>query len=262
MPFGEAFLLAFKMVICCVISFAGAYWILAAWFDRRVSGREAILLLLGLVALMFFAISLVFKGGPGILVLAAVVFGGAALLRLLSRHAEGKLVARLNEDEIAKYQQAIEDYPENPYAHSLLADVYRRLGRRELAMAEYEAALNIDPSLRQERYWLERMRTELEQAATKEMTCPRCGTPRRGREIACAECGRPYSSLETWSHAFKLMEPSRKALWLGAGLGAVIAAAATAVLAPGVIKAASLAMLLLAPLAVIVMSRRIRQRTG
>jgi tetratricopeptide (TPR) repeat protein len=195
-------------------------------------------------------------------VLAALVFGSAAVLRLLARAADARLGSRLDEDEIAKYQQAIEDHPENPYPHSLLAEVYRRIGRRGLALAQYEAALAIDPSLRQERYWLERMRTELEQAARKEMTCPRCGVPRRGREIECLECGRPYSSAEVRLHAFRVMEPRRKARWLGICLGAAIAAVATAVLAPGVMKAASLAMLLLASVAVIVMSRRTRQRTG
>jgi tetratricopeptide (TPR) repeat protein len=168
----------------------------------------------------------------------------------------------LDEDDVAKYQKAVEDYPENPYAHSLLADVYRRLGQHERAAAEYEAALAIDPSLREERYWLVRMRTELDRAAKKEMTCPRCGTPRRGRELECLECGRPYSSAETWLHALRVMEPARKALWLGMGLGALIAAIAILALAPGAMKVASLAVLFAAPVAIIAISRRMRQKMG
>ncbi len=262
MPFGEAFLMALKMIVCSGICFTGAFWILANWFDRRISGREGVLLLAALAALMSYATSLTFRGGPGIIILAAVVFGGAAGLRLLAGRAERRLTSQLDEDEIAKYRQAIEDYPENPYAHSLLADVYRRLGRRELALAEYQAALDIDPSLRQESYWLERMRTEMEREARKQMACPRCGTPRQERQLACQECGRPYSSIETWSYAYRVADSRKKALWLAVAVGTLIVAGATAVFAPGTAKVGALAAVVVAPVVLIAMSRRIRQRTG
>lgn len=196
------------------------------------------------------------------MVIAGVVFGGAGALRLLAAWSDRRLAARLNEDELAKYRQAIEDHPDNPYPHSLLADVYRGLGRDESAAAEYEAALAIDPSLREERYWLGRMRTELDRAAEKGMVCPRCGAPRRDRQAACLDCGRPYSTMETWFHAFHGMDTRGKAMWLGFGLGALIVAGATAALAPGAMKAAAVVAAGLFPLAVMAMSWRMRRRTG
>jgi len=262
MPSGEAFILVFTIVICAAIAFAGGIWILSGWFDRRLSGREAVLLALGLFALMFYSVSLALRGGPGILILFAVVFGTALLLRGLARYADRSIAKQLDDADIAKYTEAIETYPENPHAHSLLADVYRRLGEHDLAAQEYEAALRIDPSLKEERYWFERMRSEIGRLASRKMSCPRCGTERRDGELECLECGRLYSSIETWRHAFRVMEPAQKALWLGLALGAAAAATAVVSLAPGATKLASLAVVLLVPVCILVMSARMRRRTG
>ena len=94
------------------------------------------------------------------------------------------------------------------------------------------------------------------------MSCPRCGTERRDGELECLECGRLYSSIETWRHAFRVMEPPQKALWLGLALGAAAAATAVVSLAPGATKLASLAVFLLVPVCILVMSARMRRRTG
>ncbi|MFB3879953.1 MAG: tetratricopeptide repeat protein [Armatimonadota bacterium] len=262
LPLAWSSALAAKMVACALIAFAGCYWILANWFDQRLSGRETLLLMLGLLSLTSYAVSLLFSSGPGVAVIAAVVFGGAGALRVLAAWSDRRLADHLDEDEVAKYKQAVEDYPDNPYPHSLLADVYRRLGQREDAIAEYEAALALDPSLREERYWLGRIQTELDREAGKVMACPRCGALRRGKEAACAECGRPYSTVETWSHRFRRMEARGKAVWLGGALGALIVLGATAALAPRAMKAAAVVAAVLLPLAVMAISMRMRRSSG
>ncbi len=262
MPFGEAFGFVFKIVICAFIAFAGGLWILSGWFDRRLSGREAFVLGLGLLALMFYSISLALRGGPGILILFAVVFGTAFVIRSLAGYAERSTTKRLDDADIAKYRDTIEQYPDNPHAHSLLADSYRRSGEHSLAAEEYEIALKIDPGLKEERYWLERMRSEIERLASGQMSCPRCGTVRRDAELECLECGRPYASVETWRHAFQTMEPPRRALWLGLALGAAAALTAVLSLVQSAGKLAILAVFLAAPLVIIVMSARMRRRSG
>ena len=262
MPFGEAFGAVFKIVICALIAFAGGFWILSGWFDRRLSGREVFLLGSGLLVLMFYSISLALRGGSGIFILFGVVFGTALMLRGLAGYAERSISNRLDDTDIAKYKEAIEHYPDNPHAHSLLADVYRRLGEHSLAAEEYELALKIDPSLKDERYWVERMRSEIERLASGQMSCPRCGTSRQDAELECVECGRFYSSVETWRHAFRTMEPPRRALWLGLALGAAAALTAVLSLVQGAGKLVILAALLAAPLVIIAISARMRRRNG
>ena len=262
MPFGEAFGFVFTIAICAFIAFAGGMWILSGWFDRRLSGREAFLLGLGLLALMFYSISLAISGGPGILILFSVVFGTALVLRSVAWYADRSTEKRLDDADIAKYREAIEQYPDNPHAHSLLADVYRRLDEHSLAAEEYEAALRIDPGLKEERYWLERMRSEVERLASGQMSCPRCGTARQDAEVECLECRRPYSSLETWRHAFQTMGPLRRALWLGLALGATAALTAVLTLSQGAGKLVIVAVFFAAPVLIIVMSARMRRRGG
>lgn len=262
MPFGLAFAMVFKIVICALIGFASGLWILSGWFSRRLRGREALLLALGLFFLMFYSISLALRGGPGILILAGVVFGAALLLRGLARHADRSIARRLDDADIAKYKDAVEQYPDNPHAHSLLADVYRRLGRHSLAAAEYELALEIDPSLKEERHWLEKMRAEIESHASRHMSCPRCGTERQDAELECRECGRPYSSVETWRHGFRTMEPSKKALAAIIGLAVTVALVALIALVPGAGTLVGVGALLEVPLVVIVISARMRRRAG
>ena len=257
--FAAAFAVVAELVICALISFAGGYWTLSAWFDRKITGREALLLTGGLLAVQFFAVSLALRGGPGIILLFGVVFGAAVLFRGLAWRAERRLGERLDEEEIAKYQQALELEPDNPYAHSLLADTYRRMGRIELAVTEYEVALRLNPSLREERYWLERLRKELDRRWGKEMSCPRCGEPRPSRASACPECGRLYSSIETWSHALRVMAPSRKAVLLGVGAGALAAALAVTAMAPGKLKLSALLILPLALAAMIAINASVRR---
>jgi len=259
--FAVAMTVVMKLAICAIISFIGGYWILSGWFDQRISGREALLLALGLLVFQFFAVSLVMRGGPGILALFGVVFGGGLLFRELTRRAERRLGESLDGEEIARYQRVLEVEPENPIAHSLLADTYRRMGRVEPAVAEYETAVRLNPSLREERYWLERLRRELERRGRKEMSCPRCGEARPRRAAACPECGRLYSTVETWGHALRVMEPSRKAIWLGVGAGAFAAVLGVIAMAPGRMKLAALLTLFLAPLAGMVIRARMRRTT-
>jgi len=58
------------------------------------------------------------------------------------------------------------------------------------------------------------------------------------------------------------MNPRRKALWLGVALGAAAALIAVLSLVQGAGKLVILAVLLAAPVVIIVISARMRQRTG
>lgn len=248
------------IIVCCaVITFAGAYWSVSAWFDRKITGLQLTLLLGAVLVLEFVAIAL---GGMGVLVLAAGVFGAAALFRCLAAVTDRRLSDSLTREDIARYQAAIGFDAKNVAAHSLLADTYRRLGKAELAVEEYRAALRLDPSLQSERYWVQQLELQLARRATRQMACPRCGTLRpQGAEV-CPECSRWYSTAETAAHAVRTMPPGRKlrlAAIIALGILTLLVAAA---LAPRAIGWAVLAVSVLAPVGIIVLSVRANRRMG
>jgi len=259
--FFSAFVLVFKMVICAAIAFAGGYMILSALFSRKVSGREAFLLTAVLFALVFVCVRMALVGGPGIILLFAVVGGGAVVFHLLARASDRRLTRRLDQAEIARYEEALYIDPDNTAAHSLLADAYRERGETERAIGEYESALRLQPSLRQERYWLERLKAQLERGGQKEFLCPRCRTPRPERSPSCPECGRVYSAWEVWRHTFSMMEPARQAVLTGVGVGAAGLAFAILVLVPGAAKLIGVIAVLIAPLVVFMLTARAGGKT-
>lgn len=257
-----AIIIVVRVAICAIVAFFGGYWIMSGLFSRQISGGEAVLLVSGLLAVLFFAISLAIHGWLGILLILAVLFGMALMFRGLAQRADRGLAARLDEEEIAKYRAALEVDPDNVAAHSLMGDTYRRIGQLEQAIEEYEAALSLDPSLRQERYWLERTRAELESGGRRELLCPRCRAVRPAGASTCPECGRWYSSVEVWKHGLRFADPARKAVWCGVGIGAIGTMAAITIAAPGAMKLMVLMVVFLAPIAIMIMSARARRGTG
>jgi len=247
------------IIICAGVSFAGAFWIISCWFDRKLSGRESVLLLVGLLAVECLAMAM---PGAGLLVLAAAVVGGAVLIRMLAGRAERRLASSFEQEDIAKYREAMELDPKNVAAHSLLADTYRRRGELELAIQEYQAALGLDPSLRQERYWVQQLEAQLDERARKGMRCPRCGAVRPPAAQVCPECDRWYSTAETSLHAVRTMSPGRKLAWAGLIAAGLVAVAAGAALAPRAAGFAALSLFLLVPIALIVASIRASRREG
>jgi Flp pilus assembly protein TadB len=254
----EAFFLVFQMAICAVIAFAGGYMILSAVFARQISGREAFLLVAGLFVLMFICVKMMLYGGPGILVLLVVVAGTAALFTVLARTADRRLTKGLDDEETGRYERALEIDPDNVAAHALLADTYRRRGELERAIEEYEAALRLEPSLREESHWLERSKVELERQQSKELLCPRCRTPRPDGAGVCPECDREYSAWEVWRHSFEMMDQTRQATLTGVGVGAAGLLFAVVVLVPGATKLIGVVVFLLAPVAVYILTARTR----
>jgi tetratricopeptide (TPR) repeat protein len=196
MPIGTAIFMVGKMVICAIIASAGALGILSAWFDRRLLTWEALLLAAGLIVLMFHSVPLAMESGSGILILLVAVAGMALVLRGLSGRVEQRLGKGMDEEDVGRYRAVVEQHPENPHAHSLLADTYRRVGELELAAREYEEALRIDPSLKQERYWLQWLGVQSELRKGKNASCARCQAVRPARTPTCPTCGHSESALE------------------------------------------------------------------
>lgn len=194
---GVAGLLVLKVAIVSFLAGGGAYWIFTAWMNRVLSAVEAGSLMVGLIVATFFLVSYALSASFGaifslLLIVAAAVFA----FWQYSQVADRKLNERFDAEDIAKYLEAIELDPTNAAAHSLLADTYRRQGKDELALHEYEEAVRLAPDLQEERYWIARLkdklaRTERASNPGEEMDtpCPVCRAIVPGYAERCQECG-------------------------------------------------------------------------
>lgn len=251
-----------KLALCAVITFFGVYWIMSNWFERRLRAWEAAILGAGLLIVAAHSVPMALAGGLGLPLLLGAVFGTAGLLRLVGWRANRRVSRRLEDAEVATYQEAVEYHPENPHAHSLLAEAYRRTDETEQALREYEEAVRLDPSLKQERYWIRRLRDEIDRRESKALYCPRCGTPRREREMVCRECGREYSRLEVWAHDFQKMSTGDKATRVAGGLAAAVLVLGALAAAPRPIKGLIVLLVLIVPAVVVVRERGRRSGRG
>jgi len=87
-----------------------------------------------------------------------------------------------------RYLEAIEADGKNAAAHEFLADVYRRQGRIEEAIAEYEIAVALDPDDTEVRGKLNGAVRELQERAGPQ-SCPRCNRSLEEAAGACPGCG-------------------------------------------------------------------------
>ena len=197
---GAAFAV-FQAAVCSGLAFGAAYWIIASWMDRRLAAWEAGGLLAALVVGMFFIVAYTLQNGLAALALVVVVGGGLVwAMSLYAKVADRRLHQQFDEEDIAKYTAALDLDPKNVAAHSLLADLYRRQGRLEEALAEYREAVRLSPELQKERYWIDRLMLQIEHRAKgkgitepqigRDSPCPDCGAIIPGTEVACSECGR------------------------------------------------------------------------
>ena len=175
--------------------------VISAWFDGTVWWWEAIFLLAGLVGLEVIAISVMLTRGAGlylaILLLQVCLYGMTVYLGRLSSQ---RAMERMDLEDIEKYKQAIEFDPNNVAAHAYLADSYRKMGYYDYAIAEYQAALRLDPSQQAEQHKLEAAISLRERLGSRQMACPFCGQPRPDVAKFCLGCGRGYDTLETVSY--------------------------------------------------------------
>ena len=258
----QAATLVGKIIFCTLVSFAAAFLIVSAWFDRKINGAEASVLLLGVLAIEMVGMWLSSRGGPGMLLLAVIILGIPLLFYVMAKTADRRLVRSFDDEDMAKYQAAIDLDPKNVAAHSLLADLYRRQGRLEEAIEEYKAALQLDRRLNAERYWVQRLEAQLESQARKEITCPRCNTARPGDAEVCPECGRVYSTVEKSMHAVRMMPLGRKLQWAALAAMATIGLMSAMALAPIIMLMLIIAAAFLAPLTIVVMEARAGRRAG
>lgn len=164
-----------------------------ALLEGEVEGWQAVLgMSLGLV-LTVMAVSLAASLWYYPVLVSIILAGVVAYMlgAIESRIRERRML----EDDAARFLQAIEFDEKNAAAHAFLARVYRKQGKLQDAVGEYERAVELDPHDQEARSDLRYLLARMQQADGP-IRCPRCETPFDAAGKTCPECGWSRSTIK------------------------------------------------------------------
>lgn len=106
---------------------------------------------------------------------------------------ESKALRQMRQDDIARYEQALQHDPNNASFHALLADQYLADGRQEQAIHEWRTAISLSPENIQAQQWKTKLRRALEAQAGHDSydftVCYQCQADMPTGVKQCARCG-------------------------------------------------------------------------
>lgn len=137
------------------------------------------------------------QGTIWMFVILIALLGGCMVLPYLGAAGTRREMHAMDNEDIAKYQAALQHDPNNASACGFLGDAYFKQGRYELAIPAYEKAIRLRPGTEQSVRWQRRLQ-DAQQAKggvsghsqlnfavchgcqrdvpAQAMVCPRCGT--------------------------------------------------------------------------------------
>jgi len=148
---------AIKLGLVIAVVVAIGWRLIFAWFHEAMSGAEALVLIISLLLAEVAVVRWLpdFEGVRFLLLLALPIAAwfGAQIIARVSRRESYR--SDLNAD-MQRLRAAVRRDPKNVAARELLGDAYVKLGKPRRALAEYHAAVALDPGSYQNRYKLER----------------------------------------------------------------------------------------------------------
>jgi tetratricopeptide (TPR) repeat protein len=149
MGLSEGFETLIRTVLAAMIFFATAYRVVTALFEREIGGFGGLVLLGGLFALVTAAITNLNSSWYFLYLLAMFVWLAVAFV-LPAIVMERERTKMLRED-LEKALQGVAFDPLNVAAYCVLADTYRKMGNLDLAIENYQKALELQPTLKREK---------------------------------------------------------------------------------------------------------------
>ena len=206
-----------------------------AWIvDGTMDSATAIASLVAIFVLIAFIWNT--QGTLWMFVGIAALVGGSMGLPLLGVQSEKRAAKRLLNEDIEKYQRAIEFDPSNVSAHRFLGDAYMKEGRYEDAIIEYQAAIRLNPkgediSRRKLRDAYEAQETRSQPLKKRRegiIVCDACKAESPASSKYCQGCGEVLNMgfLEWLFQPENFMSVARTAVICTLALVAVLAIAA------------------------------------
>jgi len=186
--------LLMKWILAAGVGYLPIRAIIGGWIDGRLAAWEAMLLLTGVIGLLGAAVAC----NNTFLYFFILLLIGA--IWLAGHLAEQKFVKKLDDgmlaDDLIRYQEAIARDPKNAAAYFFLAETYRKQGRWEAAIEQYEKSLEVDPNQKRVEQRLREVSEEKMLRETGQVRCPRCLTISPKETKVCPQCGYAFSVLE------------------------------------------------------------------
>lgn len=111
----------------------------------------------------------------------------------MQRARESRDVREWRDEEIARYESALERDPNNASFHALLAEKLVEAGRREEAIHEFRTAIGLSPHSPQTVQWKTHLRKTLETQAGRDTfnftVCDNCEADMPVGTRVCTRCG-------------------------------------------------------------------------
>ncbi|MBV9864554.1 MAG: tetratricopeptide repeat protein [Abitibacteriaceae bacterium] len=116
---------------------------------------------------------------------------------------ESRQLKQLREEDILKYQRALQLDANNASFHALLADKYLEAGRRDEAIQEFRTAIGLSPEGPQTQQWKLKLRHAIDAPARQEnfnfTVCSNCQADQPAGTKVCSRCGATmHMSFGEW----------------------------------------------------------------
>lgn len=187
--FGYAVFTAVALLVIALLIALAVMALWGAWLDRSIAAWEALLLLAAILWLAWSA-AVGVKGQPWRTVLSLLtLFAAWGLGVQLRRRTDRAIIRGLIEEDMERAFDLLARNEDDPIAHSVLGDCYRKQGRLHDAIAEYETALGIVPNMPEVKASLAAVRRERAEREENKERCRECGKMIYRGAPMCPECG-------------------------------------------------------------------------
>jgi len=148
---------AVKLGLLLAVLVAVSWRLIFAWLHGSASGPEVLVLTVSLIVAETAAIRWLsdFQGARFLLLLSIPVAAVVGVQVIAGVSQRESYRSNLNAD-IRRFRSALRRDPKNAAARELLGDSYLKLGSPDRALAQYRAAVALDPGNYQNQYKLDR----------------------------------------------------------------------------------------------------------